>query len=104
MIPKSLDPEKSMKLRHLLIPITLLAGSCTTAGPFVTSISSDGQGNLVIEKSMVKFNAFMGTVSNESTTTHKVHFVAVDRAAQRAITERPNVQPSQDEAWTGDRD
>jgi len=36
----------------LLIP--LLAG-CSTAGPFVTNVSSDGQGNLIIEKSMVSF-------------------------------------------------
>ncbi|NRA94152.1 MAG: hypothetical protein HRU26_15990 [Psychroserpens sp.] len=60
------------KFKLLLIPSSLFLFSCTSAGPFVTNISSDGSGNLVIEKSMVKFNAFMGTVSNEGTTIHKI--------------------------------
>jgi type IV secretion system protein VirB7 len=41
-----------MKILLLLIP--LLAG-CSSAGPFITNVSSDGQGNLIIEKSMVRF-------------------------------------------------
>lgn len=51
-----------------ILGFTIVTG-CTTAGPFVTNISSDGQGNLIIEKSLVKMNAFMGTVSNEGGTT-----------------------------------
>ncbi len=52
----------------------LFAAGCTTAGPFVTSISSDGRGNLVVEKSLVKLNSFTGTVSNvdPSSTTIKL--------------------------------
>ena len=58
----------------ILITISITLIACTTAGPFVTNISSDGDGNLIIEKSYVKMNAFMGTVSNEggSTTTIKL--------------------------------
>ena len=56
------------------ILLALLSG-CTTAGPFVTNISSDGNGNLVIEKAYVKMNAFMGTVSNEGGTTTTVRIL-----------------------------
>ena len=38
--------------------------ACTTAGPFVTNISSDGDNGLTVEKCSVQLNAFMGTVSN----------------------------------------
>ena len=61
------------KLAMLLaIPLTLvtLAG-CTTAGPFVTNISSDGRGGLNIEKAKVKYNSFSGVVSTtEETNTN----------------------------------
>ena len=64
-----------LKFRMLIVVIlaTIIAG-CTTAGPFVTNISSDGNGNLIVEKTYVKMNAFMGTISNEggSTTTIKI--------------------------------
>lgn len=59
-----------MKIARLAAAATLLfAAGCTTAGPFVTSISSDGRGNLIVEKCMVKLNGFTGTVSNESPST-----------------------------------
>lgn len=63
------------KTRRLIVALTLLGCSCSTAGPFVTGISSDGQGNLIIEKSIVKFNAFLGTVSNEGSTTTTIKLV-----------------------------
>ncbi len=53
----------------------IIVSGCTTAGPFVTNISSDGQGNLIIEKSRVKMNAFMGTVSNEGGTTTTIRIL-----------------------------
>ena len=42
--------------------IALLAG-CTTAGPYVTNISSDGANGLNIEKCKVELNAFLGVVN-----------------------------------------
>lgn len=48
-----------------------LAG-CTTAGPYVTNISSDGNNGLDIEKCGVKLNAFMGTVSTVDCTSQHV--------------------------------
>ena len=62
---------KKITLLITLAAVAILSG-CTTAGPFVTNISSDGQGNLIVEKSMVKMNAFMGTVSNEGHTTTRL--------------------------------
>ncbi len=60
-----------------MIRTTLLAATyifltgCTTAGPYVTNISSDGDYGLNGEKCAVKLNAFMGTVSTtDCTSTH----------------------------------
>ncbi len=66
--------KKPLRMTCALLLGCAAATSCSTAGPFVTSISSDGQGNLIIEKSMVKFNPFVGHVSNTkpSTTTIKI--------------------------------
>ncbi|EIP96832.1 hypothetical protein OpiT1DRAFT_01257 [Opitutaceae bacterium TAV1] len=56
-------------LISLLIAAAGFLGGCTTAGPFVTNISSDGQGNLVVEKNTVHFNAFTGAVSSGEAPT-----------------------------------
>jgi hypothetical protein len=46
---------------------------CSTAGPFVTSISSDGKGDLVVEKNTIHINGFTGMVSmGENPTTQVV--------------------------------
>ncbi len=44
----------------LLATALVVLTGCTTAGPFVTNISSDGRGNLIIEKNTVHMNAFTG--------------------------------------------
>jgi len=54
-----------------LFLVVSLAG-CTTAGPYVTNISSDGNNGLNIEKCGVKLNAFMGTVSTVDCTSQHV--------------------------------
>jgi len=41
----------------------LLLGGCTTAGPYVTNISSDGANGLNIEKCKVELNAFLGVIN-----------------------------------------
>jgi len=43
--------------------------ACTTAGPYVTNISSDGNYGLTVEKCTVHMNAFMGTVSTGDCTS-----------------------------------
>lgn len=51
--------------------IIILSG-CTTAGPYVTNISSDGNNGLNIEKCAVKLNSFMGTVSTTECTSQHI--------------------------------
>lgn len=51
-----------MKKILVLAAAMALAG-CTTAGPFVTSVSTDGLGGLLIEKCKVEFNAWLGVVN-----------------------------------------
>lgn len=46
--------------------------ACTTAGPYVTNISSDGNDGLNVEKCAVKLNAFMGTVSTSECTSQHI--------------------------------
>lgn len=36
----------------------------TTAGPFVTEIAYDGEGNLLVTKELVVLDAFMGIISS----------------------------------------
>ena len=47
-------------------------GACTTAGPYVTNISSDGNYGLTVEKCQVHMNAFMGTVSNGDCSSQNI--------------------------------
>jgi type IV secretion system protein VirB7 len=53
------------------VAIGALAG-CSTAGPFVTSISSDGKGDLIVEKNTVHVNGFTGIVSTGENPTTEV--------------------------------
>ncbi|MCX6968486.1 MAG: hypothetical protein NTZ46_12065 [Verrucomicrobia bacterium] len=65
---KSKTKINTMKTILSLLSLVILSG-CTNAGPFVTNISSDGHGNLVVEKNTVHMNAFMGTISNNDQTS-----------------------------------
>jgi len=91
-----------MSLRLATLGLTLLAASCTTAGPFVTSISSDGNGNLIIEKSMVELNSFTGTVSNKDSTTTKVRLFDQGRLEEvMKEVEALGRARQKPEVWTG---
>lgn len=67
-----------MKLRIAALGLLAVLAGCTTAGPYVTSISSDGRNGLNIEKCSVKLNAFMGTVSNTECTSQNVRLSRTD--------------------------
>jgi len=47
----------------MLLLMFVISGCSSTAGPFITNISSDGDDGLVIEKCMAKFDPWMSTVS-----------------------------------------
>ena len=49
-----------------IISISLLLSACTYAGPYVTNISRNKNGDLVVEKCQVLHNAWLGVVSNEN--------------------------------------
>ena len=58
--------------KFLLFGLIMIISACTNAGPFVTSISSDGNNGLIIEKCQLHMNAFMGTVSNENCSNTQI--------------------------------
>ena len=53
-----------MKYLFILTAVVLIAG-CTTAGPYVTGISSDGKGGLIIQKGYAEYNMFFGVLGNK---------------------------------------
>lgn len=65
--------EKRVRGNTLMILAAALAlSACTTAGPYVTNISSDGAYGLTVEKCSVHMNAFMGTVSTGDCTSQNI--------------------------------
>ena len=69
-----------MKYLWTVLLFSFVLMGCTTAGPFVTNISSDGRGNLIIEKTKVQMNSFMGTVSNENSSTSTIRVIPEELA------------------------
>lgn len=51
------------------LSVFVISGCSSRAGPFVTSISSDGRGGLIVEKCMAKFDPWMSTVNNDNCTS-----------------------------------
>ena len=60
----------------LIAAAVILLQGCTTAGPYVSNISSDGNMGLSVEKCAVQFNAFTGTVSTSECTSHHIQLEA----------------------------
>jgi len=60
-----------MKKLILLLTAVGISG-CTTAGPYVTNISSDGNNGLNIEKCKVELNAFLGVVNTGDCITSNI--------------------------------
>lgn len=69
---------KQMKVITILFVSSLLAG-CTTAGPYVTNISSDGANGLNIEKCKVELNAFLGVVNTGDCTSSTLKLTNLNR-------------------------
>ena len=66
------------KLLCLVVLCAAFAG-CTMAGPYVTNVSSDGQGGLNIERCAVKMNAFMGVISTGDCTSSHLRLAPKDK-------------------------
>ena len=63
----------------ILAGLVLVITGCTTAGPYVTNISSDGANGLTIEKCKVEMNAFMGVVSTGDCSTSSLRLTNPNR-------------------------
>ena len=75
---------KQIALAGIVVTGVFTVSGCTTAGPFVTNISSDGKGNLIVEKNTVHMNAFMGTVSSgESPSTQVIRILPESEVKQK---------------------
>lgn len=61
-----------MKSIFAVLALAAVLAGCSTAGPYITSISSDGRNGLNIEKCSMQMNAFMNTVSNTDCTTQNL--------------------------------
>ena len=61
-----------MKRLTILFCVLALQGCASYAGPFVTSVSSDGNGGLDVESCMVRLERFTKTVSNADCTTEHI--------------------------------
>ena len=53
---------KKLLLTMVFVGMLISGISCSNAGPFVTDISSDGDGGLIITKNTVVFNPFFGVI------------------------------------------
>lgn len=62
------------KLVILSISLVVVGGCSSKAGPFVTNISSDGNGKLSVEKCMVTYSPWMSTVSNDNCNSTSMRF------------------------------
>ena len=66
-------PEEGSFMKKIFVISTLMVIAaelvgCSTAGPFVTNISSDGAGGLTVEKCLLHFNGWNGNMSNTDCT------------------------------------
>lgn len=64
---------------YIVIGMMVLLTGCSSAGPFVTSISNDGRGGLTVEKCMAHFNAFLGVVNNSECSSVNISLGNPDR-------------------------
>jgi type IV secretion system protein VirB7 len=49
-----------------------VTGCSSKAGPFVTNISSDGEGGIVVEKCMVRLDRMINTVESADCTNTSI--------------------------------
>lgn len=52
----------------ILLVLLLLSGCTTSAGPFITNISYDGDSTLLVEKCYAEYSSAMSTVGNSNCT------------------------------------
>ena len=68
---------------YWIVGAALALAGCTSSGPFVTSVSSDGQGGLNIVSCMSTYDAATGTQGNGQCSNSHVQVVSQDPANAR---------------------
>lgn len=63
---------KNVLMMSLILSALAMTGCCSKAGPFVTNISSDGRGGLVVEKCMVRLDRTINTVESSDCTNTSI--------------------------------
>ncbi len=71
-----------MKYAVMFLAVVMLAG-CSTAGPFVTGISSDGKGGLIIQKGYVEHNSWTGQINNKEAGESVIKFLPEEIVARK---------------------
>lgn len=66
----------------MIVVVLALAGCASSAGPFVTAVSSDGRGGLVIEKCVARYNPWTETVSNSDCRTTTIQLRPLDASGR----------------------
>lgn len=66
----------------ILAAVAAALCACSTAGPFVTNISSNGAGALNVDKCTVELNGFTGTVSNKDCTSTTIQVTGAATAVR----------------------
>jgi hypothetical protein len=78
--------NKLKKIATLGITAAVMTGvsGCSTAGPFVTNVSPDGKGGLIVEKNTVHFDWWTSSVSmGDTPTTQTIQVTPLPEAKQR---------------------
>jgi len=68
---------KTLTKAILLVGILFLS-ACSCAGPFVTGISSDGKGNLIIQKGYAEYNYWVGVIGNKEAGESTIRILPED--------------------------
>jgi len=71
----------------MLVVVAVYVTGCSNAGPYVTDVAFDGEGNLLVTKNMITFNAFFGTVENGSNSQTVV--IKMPKSTNHTAQEKP---------------
>ncbi len=71
------------KVAALALLMLMIAGCASEAGPFVTNISSDGRGGIVVEKCMVKLQRQLSTVETSNCTNESITLTTPTQTTQK---------------------
>jgi len=87
---KTTKAQKMNKLRSIATVgimaavVAVVSGCSANAGPFVTNVSADGKGGLIVEKNMVHFDWWTSAVRiGDTPTSQTIQVVPLPEAKQR---------------------